>query len=242
MEIKGVQGSIRFDGEWITIVKRAVGSQPREFRLRAADVTGTRLKPATRLFHGYVQLVLPGSAPRRRVEWTPVGRAPAALGSAQPLDPAPQQRRCSQAGRSGRASPHRLASDPVRSELNRARSAGEWGLPPVARLSGDLAHLPADTDPVRREEVRASRRVHSPSDDDGVPSLLLFASHLRSLGPRRHYAAGDRGFRQGAGDRLPSGVPSRRGPAAQPHHRLPVGVRGGHYTHPQPGSYSCPGP
>lgn len=63
MEIKGVQGSIRFDGEWITIVKRAVGSQPREFRLRAADVTGTRLKPATRLFHGYVQLVLPGSAP-----------------------------------------------------------------------------------------------------------------------------------------------------------------------------------
>lgn len=63
MEIKGVQGSIRFDGEWITVVKRAAGQQQREFRLRAADITGTRLKPATRLFHGYVQFVLPGSSP-----------------------------------------------------------------------------------------------------------------------------------------------------------------------------------
>lgn len=63
MEVKGVQGSIRFDGEWVTITKRAVGQQPREFRLRAADITGTRFKPATRLFHGYVQLLLPGSAP-----------------------------------------------------------------------------------------------------------------------------------------------------------------------------------
>ncbi|MCX5176714.1 DUF4429 domain-containing protein [Streptomyces virginiae] len=63
MKIKGVQGSVSFDGEWITIVKRAVGAQPREFRLRAADITGTRFKPATRLFHGYVQFLLPGSAP-----------------------------------------------------------------------------------------------------------------------------------------------------------------------------------
>ena len=63
MNVKGVQGSISFDGEWITITKRAVGQRPREFRLRAADVTGTRFKPATRLFHGYVQFVLPGSAP-----------------------------------------------------------------------------------------------------------------------------------------------------------------------------------
>ncbi|HCA85770.1 MAG TPA: hypothetical protein DEQ61_09885 [Streptomyces sp.] len=63
MDVKGVQGSISFDGEWITITKRAVGQRPQEFRLRAADVTGTRLKPATRLFHGYLQFVLPGSAP-----------------------------------------------------------------------------------------------------------------------------------------------------------------------------------
>lgn len=63
MDVKGVQGSISFDGEWITITKKEVGQQGREFRLRAADISGTRLKPATRLFHGYVQFLLPGSAP-----------------------------------------------------------------------------------------------------------------------------------------------------------------------------------
>lgn len=63
MDIKGVQGGIEFDGEWVTITKRSAGQQSRQFRIRAADVTGTRLKPATRLFHGYVQFVLPGSAP-----------------------------------------------------------------------------------------------------------------------------------------------------------------------------------
>lgn len=63
MDVKGVQGSIHFDGDWITITKKEVGQQGREFRIRAADVTGTRLKPASRLFHGYVQFVLPGSAP-----------------------------------------------------------------------------------------------------------------------------------------------------------------------------------
>lgn len=63
MDVKGVMGSISFDGEWITITKQEVGQQQRQFRIRAADVTGTRLKPATRLFHGYVQFVLPGSAP-----------------------------------------------------------------------------------------------------------------------------------------------------------------------------------
>lgn len=63
MEIKGVQGSIRFEDGWITIVKKEVGSAPREFRIRAADVTGTRLKPGTLAFHGYVQFLLPGSTP-----------------------------------------------------------------------------------------------------------------------------------------------------------------------------------
>jgi hypothetical protein len=63
MDVKGVQGNISFDGEWITITKKEIGQQAREFKIRAADVTGTRLKPGTRLFHGYVQFVLPGSAP-----------------------------------------------------------------------------------------------------------------------------------------------------------------------------------
>lgn len=61
MDVKGVLGSISFDGEWITITKKEVGKQARNFRLRAADVTGTRLKPATRLFHGYVQFLVPGT-------------------------------------------------------------------------------------------------------------------------------------------------------------------------------------
>jgi hypothetical protein len=63
MDVKGVQGDIGFDGEWVTITKRVIGQPPREFRIRAADITGTRFKEATRLFHGYVQLVVPGSAP-----------------------------------------------------------------------------------------------------------------------------------------------------------------------------------
>lgn len=61
MDVKGVMGSIRFEDGWITITKKEVGQQQREFRIRAADVTGTRLKPGTRLFHGYVQFVVPGS-------------------------------------------------------------------------------------------------------------------------------------------------------------------------------------
>jgi hypothetical protein len=63
MHVKGVLGSISFDGEWVTITKSPVGQQARQFRIRAADVTGTRLKAATRLNHGYVQIVLPGSMP-----------------------------------------------------------------------------------------------------------------------------------------------------------------------------------
>ncbi|WP_330172950.1 DUF4429 domain-containing protein [Streptomyces sp. NBC_01498] len=63
MDVKGVMGNISFDGEWITIRKKEVGQQAREYRIRAADVTGTRFKPASWAFHGYLQFVLPGSAP-----------------------------------------------------------------------------------------------------------------------------------------------------------------------------------
>lgn len=61
MDVKGVLGTITFDGEWITITKTPVGARPAPVRIRAADVTGTRFKPGSRLFHGYVQFVLPGS-------------------------------------------------------------------------------------------------------------------------------------------------------------------------------------
>ncbi|MER5875444.1 DUF4429 domain-containing protein [Streptomyces sp. NPDC001910] len=61
MDVKGVLGTISFDGEWVTIAKTPVGAKPAPVRIRAADITGTRFKPGSRLFHGYVQFVLPGS-------------------------------------------------------------------------------------------------------------------------------------------------------------------------------------
>ncbi|MFD4547295.1 DUF4429 domain-containing protein [Streptomyces sp. NPDC058466] len=61
MDVKGVLGTISYDGEWITITKTPLGSNPAPVRLRAADITGTRFKPGSRLFHGYVQFLLPGS-------------------------------------------------------------------------------------------------------------------------------------------------------------------------------------
>lgn len=63
MEVKGVLGSISFDGEWITITKTPIGPKPAPARIRAADITGTRFKKATLFAHGYVQFVLPGSLP-----------------------------------------------------------------------------------------------------------------------------------------------------------------------------------
>ena len=62
MDVKGVLGTISFDGEWVTITKTPIGHRPAPVRLRAADITGTRYKPGSRLFHGYVQFLLPGSA------------------------------------------------------------------------------------------------------------------------------------------------------------------------------------
>jgi hypothetical protein len=61
MDVKGVLGSISFDGEWITITKTPTGPKPAPVRLRASDITGTRFKQGTRLTHGYVQFLLPGA-------------------------------------------------------------------------------------------------------------------------------------------------------------------------------------
>lgn len=63
IEVKGVQGTISFDGEWITITKTPIGPKPAPVRLRAANVTGSRHKPGSRLFHGYVQFLMPDSQP-----------------------------------------------------------------------------------------------------------------------------------------------------------------------------------
>ncbi|MGW4493744.1 DUF4429 domain-containing protein [Streptomyces sp. NPDC004376] len=61
MQVQGVLGTITFDGEWITITKTPAGPKPAPVRFRAADVTGTRFKPGSLLFHGYVQFLVPGS-------------------------------------------------------------------------------------------------------------------------------------------------------------------------------------
>lgn len=63
MEVKGVLGRISFEDGWITITKTPIGPKPAPTRLRAADIQGTRYKPGTRLFHGYVQFLLPDSRP-----------------------------------------------------------------------------------------------------------------------------------------------------------------------------------
>lgn len=77
MDVKGVLGTISFDGEWVTITKTPVGSHPAPARLRAADITGTRFKPGSRLFHGYVQFLLPGSsAAGEKTGLTSGGRPP----------------------------------------------------------------------------------------------------------------------------------------------------------------------
>lgn len=63
MDVKGVLGRISFDGEWITITKTPIGPKPAPVRIRAADVTGSRFKPGNRLFHGYVQFLMPDTQP-----------------------------------------------------------------------------------------------------------------------------------------------------------------------------------
>ncbi|MFG2352581.1 DUF4429 domain-containing protein [Streptomyces sp. NPDC048521] len=62
MEVQGALGTISFDGEWITITKKALGFRPAPVRIRAADVISTRLKRGNPFINGYVQFLLPGSS------------------------------------------------------------------------------------------------------------------------------------------------------------------------------------
>lgn len=61
MRVKGVMAEVAFDGQWITITKKAVGQQDRHHRISVRDISGTTYKPASRLFHGYVQFLIPGA-------------------------------------------------------------------------------------------------------------------------------------------------------------------------------------
>lgn len=65
MNVKGVMAAISFDGDWITITKKELGQRNRHHRISVRDVTGVTFHPASRLFHGYIQLLVPGSAPAR---------------------------------------------------------------------------------------------------------------------------------------------------------------------------------
>jgi hypothetical protein len=76
MDVKGVLGTVSFDGEWITITKTAPGQRPAPVRIRAADITGTRFKPGGWLGHGYVQFVVPGSLPAREKHGVLLGGRP----------------------------------------------------------------------------------------------------------------------------------------------------------------------
>src|SRR5690606_6997021 len=89
MDVKGVLGTITFDGEWITITKTPAGARPAPVRLRAADITGTRYKPGSLLVHGYLQFVLPGSlAAGEKRGIAHGGRAPPSAGNCTgPRDP-----------------------------------------------------------------------------------------------------------------------------------------------------------
>lgn len=63
MDVKGVMAAISFDGDWVTITKKELGQQDRHHRISVRDITGVTFSPASRLFHGYIQLLVPGSSP-----------------------------------------------------------------------------------------------------------------------------------------------------------------------------------
>ncbi|MER5584118.1 DUF4429 domain-containing protein [Streptomyces asoensis] len=76
MDVKGVMAAISFDGDWITITKKELGHRDRHYRISVRDVTGVTFKPASRLFHGYIQFLVPGSAPARESRGVFLGGRP----------------------------------------------------------------------------------------------------------------------------------------------------------------------
>lgn len=76
MDVKGVMASISFDGDWITITKREVGKTDRQHRISVRDVTGITFKPGNRLFHGYIQFLVPGSTPAAELKGAFLGGRP----------------------------------------------------------------------------------------------------------------------------------------------------------------------
>ncbi|WP_327066447.1 DUF4365 domain-containing protein [Kitasatospora sp. NBC_01302] len=62
--VKGVLGSINFDGETVTIRKDGYGPRMKGIQsLPVGEIDHVIVKPATAMFHGYIQLVVPAHPP-----------------------------------------------------------------------------------------------------------------------------------------------------------------------------------
>ena len=90
MTCKGVNGTVSFDGTWVTIgrsgflARSTVGKG--EKRISVSQITSVRWKPPTKLVRGYISFALPGGNETRSRLWvadlsTPRGmRTPVMVG------------------------------------------------------------------------------------------------------------------------------------------------------------------
>ena len=63
VEVQGILGSIIFDGRWVTITKRGQSvTMKGVWKLELSQISSITLKPATRLYHGYIQFTVPGTS------------------------------------------------------------------------------------------------------------------------------------------------------------------------------------
>jgi hypothetical protein len=62
LEAHGILGSVAFDGQWVTITKRGTGQTMKGTRrLSVSQITSITFKPATALYHGYIQFTVAGT-------------------------------------------------------------------------------------------------------------------------------------------------------------------------------------
>lgn len=62
MEAHGILGLVAFDGQWVTITKRGAGQAMKgDRRLSVSQITSVTFKPATALYHGYIQFTMAGA-------------------------------------------------------------------------------------------------------------------------------------------------------------------------------------
>lgn len=82
VEARGLLGTVTFDGEWITLTKASFGPRMKgSIRLHVSQVLAVTVRPATHLFHGYIQFVVRGHPT------TPVAPSGLAAGRPRPTDP-----------------------------------------------------------------------------------------------------------------------------------------------------------